>query len=269
MPDMKCEEAQRLVHLRLDGELAEADAHLLEAHLDQCEACRKASEDFASIESALHGGLNRLEVPEGLDVRVRSAVTASSLSRRSVPRVVWAFAAAAAVTLVVWAGMIGGGSGEKAFASPAIVARGGESLHVFTDDSPTSKLAHTGDSLEEDAVAWGVNETTIGLRFRGGTRLELSREAVVKIGEDSVTLIKGGLYADLTEATDDFKIATPWGTVSGPGSAFALISGSNEDDARLLVNSGEVVIQSNNSRRTAMGGESVVLSQDTQSMLVL
>ncbi|MCD6360008.1 MAG: hypothetical protein J7M38_04025, partial [Armatimonadetes bacterium] len=120
-----------------------------------------------------------------------------------------------------------------------------------------------------DAVAWGVNDTTIALRFRGGARLELSREAVVKIGDDSITLIKGGLYADLTEVKDDFRVITPWGAVSGKGSAFVLISGGTEENARLLVSTGQVTIEANNTHRVAREGDNLVLKQDSSRVLVL
>ncbi len=154
-------------------------------------------------------------------------------------------------------------------ASPAIVTSGGESLHVFSDDSNVARPARTGDPLAEDVVAWGVNETTISLDFRGGAKLELSREAVVKIGADSITLIKGGLHADLSEATDSFQVITPWGTVSGDGSAFTLISGEQFEAARLLVSSGNVTIEANGSHRRAHEGESVLLREDTEHTLVL
>jgi len=153
--------------------------------------------------------------------------------------------------------------------SPAVVARGGESLHVFSDDSNVARPARTGDPLAEDVVAWGVNETTIALEFRGGAKLELSREAVVKIGSDSITLIKGGLQADLTGAEDDFRVITPWGTVSGDDSVFILITGEQFEAARLLVNSGDVAIDSNDSRRHAQEGANVLLGEDAQHTLVL
>ena len=189
---------------------------------------------------------------------------------------IWAFAAAAAVAVALYMGMQMGAKAQPDCAprlpmgsAPAVVARGGESLHVFGEDSNVARPACTGDSLDEDVVAWGVNETTIALQFKGGARMELSREAVVKIGENSITLIKGGLYADLTEATDSFRVITPWGTVSGDGSAFALISGEQFDAARLLVSSGAVNIDANDARSHAQAGASVVLREDAQSSLVL
>ena len=280
--DTDCKRAKELLHLRLDGELAGADADALTAHLAACENCRTAAEELENIASALSAELAELAPPADLEARIRASVAATVQTvpepvpqRRTAP-MLWAFAAAAAVALALYVGsQMGAGappasvSGMLMGTSPAIVARGGESLHVFGEDSNVARPARTGDLLDEDVVAWGVNETTIALEFRGGARLELSREAVVKIGAASITLIKGGLYADLTDVTDSFQVITPWGTVSGDGSAFALISGEQFEAARLLVSAGAVVIDANDSRRHAQAGASVILREDTQHTLVL
>ncbi len=280
--DTDCKRAKELLHLRLDGELAGADADALTAHLAACEDCRAAAGELDKIASGLSEGLAAPTPPADLETRIRASVAATvqtapePLPQRRVAPMVWAFAAAAAVALALYVGtQMGAGAppasvpGMLMGASPAIVVRGGESLHVFSDDSNVARPAHTGDPLDEDVMAWGVNETTIALDFRGGARLELSREAVIKIGANSITLIKGGLYGDLTDATDSFRVITPWGTVSGDGSAFALISGEQSEAARLLVSSGDVTIDANDSRLHAEAGASVVLREDTQHTLVL
>ena len=280
--DTDCKRAKELLHLRLDGELAGADADALTAHLAACEDCRAAAGELDKIASGLSEGLAAPTPPADLETRIRASVAAAlqtapePLPQRRVAPMVWAFAAAAAVALALYVGTQMGASTPPASvpgmlmgASPAIVVRGGESLHVFSDDSNVARPAHTGDPLDEDVMAWGVNETTIALDFRGGARLELSREAVIKIGANSITLIKGGRYGDLTDATDSFRVITPWGTVSGDGSAFALISGEQSEAARLLVSSGDVTIDANDSRLHAEAGASVVLREDTQHTLVL
>lgn len=277
-----CRRANELLHLRLDGELTGADADALTAHLAVCEDCSAAAAELARIADALSESLAALTPPADLEARIRASVAETvpaapePAPRRRMAPMVWAFAAAAAVALALYVGSQMGigvppasAPGLQMGTSPAIVTSGGESLHVFSDDSNVARPARTGDPLAEDVVAWGVNETTISLDFRGGAKLELSREAVVKIGADSITLIKGGLHANLAEATDSFRVITPWGTVSGDGSAFTLITGEQFEAARLLVRAGNVTIEANGSRRRVHEGESVLLREDTEHTLVL
>jgi len=263
----ECQWAIELIHLQLDGELAQADTHRLQEHLLQCASCREQAEQLRAAGDTLRAALGELPLPPDLELRIQAAVRAPVPRPSALPRLAWGLAAAAAVAVAVYLG--GHLRGLDAAAAPAVVARGGEGLHIFADNSTVARPARTGEPLPEDAVAWGASEGTTALRFRGGARLELSREAVVKIGSDSITLIKGGLYADLTEVADDFQVITPWGTVGGRGSAFALISGGSAEDARLLVSVGEVRIEANHRVRVAREGESLILGPDTSRVLVL
>jgi len=264
MSDMGCEQARRLISLRLDGEPGDDDAHALGGHLAGCEACRRAGEQLDGIDAALRAGAAAIVPPPDLSARVRSAVHSRQQRQVSWRPAVWGLAAAAALALVIY----GGGLLSRSD-SPAVVARGGESLHVFTGESNVAHNVKTGDALDEDAVAWGINDTTIAVRFREGARLELSRQAVIKIGADSMTLIKGGLYADLTDATDDFTVITPWGSMSGRGSTFTLLSGSDDGAARLLVSEGSVRVVTAGGVRMAEAGASMMLRPNEEQIIVL
>src|SRR5579884_2574368 len=61
---MRCDEARRLMPMYLYGELAPADEERLEAHVHECELCRKESEKQQRL-NALLAGMSP-ELPGGL-----------------------------------------------------------------------------------------------------------------------------------------------------------------------------------------------------------
>ncbi len=52
-PVMNCGKAQRLISAAMDGELAEASAGMLRAHLAGCPDCRAISQGFAGLSASL------------------------------------------------------------------------------------------------------------------------------------------------------------------------------------------------------------------------
>lgn len=92
------------IDLSLDGELAEDETALLEAHLAECAACRRFREARLALRSAIVTAMPRLEVPDRLRARVRADLRTSG---RRMP--VWRqVALAATLVLVASASALGG-----------------------------------------------------------------------------------------------------------------------------------------------------------------
>ena len=86
---MICQEAHRLIHPYLDGELDAVKSLEIEAHLKDCHTCAQAYNELRSLHSAISDTALRFEPPAALRNRVRSAVRdESEVTDRSL-RVSW------------------------------------------------------------------------------------------------------------------------------------------------------------------------------------
>ncbi|MGI5819575.1 MAG: zf-HC2 domain-containing protein [Armatimonadota bacterium] len=269
MDRLDCDSARRLIHLRLDGELPEADARLLIEHIERCEVCRRLQEELEQVDAFLREGLGAIETPEPAVEATRQQIGQVRRSRSL--RMTWLPAAAA--VLLVGLGLLLGihraQRPQEPVAAPAVVVSGGDAIHVFEPDQKTAQPGRTGTELQERSVAWGLGGEPIALEFSGGAHVSLSDEAVVRIGRESVDLFKGGLRADLTNARDDFAVVTPWGEFSGRGSVFMVHSDANGGSARLSVIAGEVKVARAEREQTLATGETVTLRPDPQRMIAL
>ncbi len=107
---MICEEAHKLIHPYLDGELDLVRNLEIEAHLRDCQACAQAYNELRSLRSAVSDTALRFEPPVALRNRIRAGVRDESeitnrpwrLSRRWViPAVTFASLVIVAWVLVV------------------------------------------------------------------------------------------------------------------------------------------------------------------------
>jgi len=90
-----CDRARHWASLRLDGELSELEAALLDAHLERCPGCRAFAEEADGIVGALRAvALEPLQAPVVIPLRHR-------------PRRVRALQTAVAVALVLAAAALG------------------------------------------------------------------------------------------------------------------------------------------------------------------
>ncbi len=269
MERLDCEITERLVHLKLDGELRGDDQRLLTEHMDRCEDCRRLHEELSQVDGALREGLGALEMPEPDIDGTRQSIQRARRFRPSWSR--W-LPAAAALLLVVTVTLIAlprlGGPGSVA-AAPAMVVSGGDAMHVFEPDQRTAQSRQAGTELQEHSVAWGLGGEPILLEFVGGARVGLSNEAVVRIGRKSIDLFKGGLRVDLENAGEDFTVVTPWGEFSGPGSLFIVHSDADGGSARIDVYSGEVTVNSRGTQRVLAEGQTSTLKPDPERAITL
>ncbi len=267
MATVDCERARMLMHLRLDGELPDDDASALAEHVARCADCRAVDADLRQIDAALREGLAACEPPAELADRVRERLERARPARR--PWATWLPAAAvfliAAIGLLVMHPTLRPGPPP----APAMVVSGGDSIHVFEPNEKVAQAGHTGTPLREESVAWGLGGSTIALQFTDGARIDLSDEAVVRIGRDSMDLFKGGLRADLSDASEPFTVVTPWGEVRGQGAVFHLHSQIGEETAQLAVSIGEVTVEGQGWTRTVSEGQSVALKPDPERVFEL
>jgi predicted anti-sigma-YlaC factor YlaD len=90
-----CDRARHWASLRLDGELSELEAALLDAHLERCPGCRDFAEEADGVVGALRAvALEPLQAPVVIPLRHR-------------PRRVRALQTAVAVALVLAAAALG------------------------------------------------------------------------------------------------------------------------------------------------------------------
>ncbi len=74
---MTCEDAEKFVHVYLDGEFSEEDRLAFEAHLADCESCRKMVRFEERFKQALRTKLVHPAVPAGLSERISEALDAA------------------------------------------------------------------------------------------------------------------------------------------------------------------------------------------------
>ena len=86
---MICQEAHRLIHPYLDGELDLVRSLEIEAHLKDCQTCTQAYNELRSLHSAVSDTTLRFEPPAALRNRVRSAVRDESGATNRAPRLSW------------------------------------------------------------------------------------------------------------------------------------------------------------------------------------
>ncbi len=261
MATLNCEDAEYVINLKLDGELAEEDEPLLATHLEQCADCRRLHEELERVDAALRDGLGAIELPEPDIDATRQRVHHAQRVRAAWTTWLPAAAALLLVATVVLAAALGP-SGPGVSAAPAMVVSGGDAMHVFGPDERTAESGETGSELQEHSVAWGLGGNPVALQFLGGARVGLSNEAVVRIGRESIDLFKGGVRVDLEEAEGDFTVVTPWGEFSGPGSLFMVRSAEDAGSASIRVFSGEVTVSSRGTKRVLTEGAAETLKPD-------
>jgi anti-sigma factor RsiW len=100
---LTCQEAHRLIHPYLDGELDLVRSLEIEAHLKDCQACAQAYNELRSLHSAVSNTALRFEPPAALRNRVRSALREESevTTRSSHPSWRWLIPAVSSAVLVI------------------------------------------------------------------------------------------------------------------------------------------------------------------------
>lgn len=119
-----CDRARHWASLRLDGELSELEAALLDAHLERCPGCRAFAEEADGIVGALRAvALDPLQAPVVIPLRHR-------------PRRVRAFQTAVAVALVLAAAVLGSVLGVANRSSSQTVAPTRHVAMIASADNP-------------------------------------------------------------------------------------------------------------------------------------
>lgn len=95
-----CEHCEELINARLDGQLTDQEALLLEEHLDQCPQCRQLDRDL----TALHHRLGALSAapPADLTAAILSQLEVPAMqTKRKKKKAPWAAIACAAAAVVL------------------------------------------------------------------------------------------------------------------------------------------------------------------------
>jgi len=84
-----CQEAHRLIHPYLDGELDLVRSLEIEAHMNDCQTCARSYNELRSLRSAVSDTALRFEPPAALRNRIRSAVRNESEMKDRSLRLSW------------------------------------------------------------------------------------------------------------------------------------------------------------------------------------
>ncbi|MEA3403846.1 MAG: zf-HC2 domain-containing protein [Armatimonadota bacterium] len=269
MDTLDCETARRYIHLRLDGELTDEDAHLLEEHLAHCARCRKACEALTRIDRALRSAVQSPRAPQDLAAKATERVHRAAGGMR-----LWRTWVPAAAAFLIAAGLLlllrPAPEPEPAVSTaPAIVLSGGDAIHVFEPDARVAQSGRTGELLPERSVAWALSDTPTTLAFADGAEVSLNEEAVVRIGRASVDLFTGRLRADLRLADEPFTVSTPWGDVAGEHAVFIVRLDADSSSARVHVLDGDVTIAADGGQETVSAGQTAELQLDPEQEIML
>ena len=102
---MTCQEAGRLIHAFVDGELDIARSLEMEAHLRECKSCALAREEIRALSSSMKDASLRFTPPASFEKRLRSAVRREAKEqpvKQGWRRWSMAAAALAVLVLAVW-----------------------------------------------------------------------------------------------------------------------------------------------------------------------
>ncbi|MFB6262137.1 MAG: anti-sigma factor, partial [Bradymonadaceae bacterium] len=109
---MTCEDFRPFIGAYVDGEFDERESGEFEAHLDECEECRRRVEQRAKLKRALKASADEVEAPDGLRERIVDELRQADREQRESTgagerRSPLAYAAAgvplvAGVVLMVW-----------------------------------------------------------------------------------------------------------------------------------------------------------------------
>ncbi|MCD6496958.1 MAG: zf-HC2 domain-containing protein [Deltaproteobacteria bacterium] len=77
---MNCEDAQKFVHVYLDGEFAEEDRDAFEEHLSRCDDCQAMVQFEKRFKAAIKTAVTDPPLPAGLEERIHAALQGESES---------------------------------------------------------------------------------------------------------------------------------------------------------------------------------------------
>ena len=247
-----CRRMAELLHFRLDRDLADEDAEMLDAHLADCADCAAVWAGLSSVDERLR---TRLAAPEPTPDLVAAARARADLPSTRRRPVWWAVPAVALIGAAV---VVGSSVFRARPDGPPAVVRSEAPLHIFADGETVSHTAFSGDALAESDVIWGADQEWAVLEFANGARIELSEDAIVQVGRDSLSVCQGSLRADLTRVREPFTLVTRWGVLQASGASFSLTAKA-DDEARLSVTEGAVRIRQDGAFETAEAGRTVDL----------
>ena len=98
---MNCQEAHRLIHPYLDGELDLVRSLEVEAHLKDCQRCAQAYKELRSVHSAVSDTSLRFQPPAALRNRIHSALQDESETTNRPLRLAWRWIIPAMAGVVV------------------------------------------------------------------------------------------------------------------------------------------------------------------------
>jgi len=166
---MECSHAQPLIAAYLDGELERAEARELEAHVDDCPACRESLAQLGELRLALRSGATRHRAPPELRARVAGAAAESARTGAAVRRGSagsgWRLAAAVVLAFAAGGGIVdlwnsgGAAPDERAllahdlFASHWRALAAASPVDVVSSDRHTVKPWFAGKVAQSPLVA--------------------------------------------------------------------------------------------------------------------
>jgi ferric-dicitrate binding protein FerR (iron transport regulator) len=233
-----CAGFQALIPAYRAGQLPQARVFLLEDHLHQCVACRRAYEGRPAVVAP---------------------IPLPSRPRRAAQRFQWAAAAAAVAGIAVWVAVdqYGARTGR------AIVQTVNGTLYEVSA-SGLKPLA-AGRELADNVEVRTARDSTAFVRLRDGSVVEMRERSGFSVSgptsDLTVHLIRGSVIVEAAKhRTGHFYVATADCRVAVTGTIFGVSAGAK--GSRVSVVQGEVHVDQNNEDKVLHPGNQFVTSPD-------
>ena len=189
---MTCIQFRDALDFYLDRELAPEGMVAADQHRSDCSACDRLATTARQLKSSVKRTVEAIDLPTGLEARVRQATTARWIRPR-----VWLPAAAAAVILMVLAGGAASGRVETGAANAmdqlalrldgssevvlhgVLLCRDCELEHRYGIEAPCKTIGHHGAIATADGRIWNLVEQKAAAELIHNESL-LGRQLVVR-----------------------------------------------------------------------------------------
>ena len=261
-----CEQAQRQLWLRLDGELDAASSGQLDGHLARCPECRQQETELRGFDALLTESCGQLFDPKAL-----AASTWRRLARRradaqrqrfaKLGRQLAPFAAAAALLLLTWSQLTPAPPAPAPLPTVATTS----SMGLRVQRRGDWRALQSGSELTEGSLLENSGSEPAQLALGGGTTVTLRPQARLKIrrpapGETEVDLSAGGgeVMCSVTPGQGVFRVQARGLRITVLGTRF-LVS-SHAELSRVVVLEGRVLCEAGGERAVLLAGQEIELT---------
>lgn len=242
MREIKCNEMEELIQLKLDGELDAADAATLKRHLSVCSGCQAMADQYEALNHSL---LFHIRVEEAVPQYVPKSTFIESLKasldglaasiERALfikPRYQLAMAAIAVVLFIAAVPVFlqpgipgavpqGSAAGQAATACAFNIKAVKPSARVGSHLRSVKEIDTYGERAlsERDYIVTG-SSGSVELAYNRQSTVRISSDSQVRLGDGSLQVTRGGVWMD--HRGGDFEMSSPTARLGAMGTIFGM-----------------------------------------------